>query len=129
MNEDETREQLLSLSIKQKGQMARLLETEGWQTYSNLVQTQIDTRIFELLSEPNSSDDVVKKTYNTGVLAGLKMAQAYPKILMDMMQENINVEKFREEQENGNGERNEAEPEFGWDVAGDEGDWTSGDAR
>lgn len=104
MNENEIaseRAKLLSEARLQKSAMVRLLDTTEWKTYSSGLQEQIDRRVVELLTMPMGADDVIKKTYTTGELAGIKLALAYPQVLIEYAQSSIDSERVREERENG----------------------------
>lgn len=91
------REKLLSQARFQKSSMVRLLENRDFQMYVVELQKQIDQRLNELLTQPKGADDLVQKTYNTGEMAGLKLAVDLPKVLVEYAQTSIDSARIREE--------------------------------
>lgn len=140
MNQDEIeheRAKLLSEARLQKTAMVRLLDTPEWKTYAGELQKQTNRRLVELLAMPLGADDVIKKTYTTGELAGIKLALEYPQVLIEYAQSSIDSERVREENANGentsssnsgSSTRSGASDDYD-DDAGDEFDISDGGGR
>lgn len=108
------REKLLAQARLQKSSMVRLLDSTDWKTLASELQAQIDRRFLEMLTMPLGADDVIKKTYIAGELAGLKVALDYPQVLIDYAQSSIDSARIQEENVHGQ----ETKPDAGAGNAG-----------
>lgn len=88
---------------KMRDAMKALLANEYYQMVVEKINAQIDARIHETLVMPVSQDDLVKKTYAMGEIAGLKIAINYPKIALEGIETHIQMSKMKEQAEQGNG--------------------------
>lgn len=91
----------LRLALQHKEMMLNLLSFKPFVETCKLLQIQIDKRMHEILTMPMTQDDLVKKTYASGEIAGLKIAINFPQTLLDGAISEIEFEKKREEMENG----------------------------
>ena len=97
-NEDreEKKEKQYSDAFIQKRKMADLLEYTPFLLFKELLEKQIEYRLRELLVMPTGSDDVIRRTYSCGEVAGMKIALAFPSVLIDGAQATIDMQKAYE---------------------------------
>jgi hypothetical protein len=88
----------LHLAYKQKEMMQKLISSEEYQYMKGVLEKQVDYRIRELLVMPQSEGDVVRKTYSSGEIAGIKLALDFPEALLEGATETINMMKRNEEE-------------------------------
>lgn len=73
--------------------MRRLLNNGDYRYVQVIVQNQINARMHRMLVRPEGVDDVQRKVYDAGELAGLKIAANFAQILLEGAQGT--VEQYR----------------------------------
>lgn len=63
--------------------MKRLLSNNDYRYVQAVIQNQIDARMHRILVRPEGVDDVQRKVYDSGELAGLKIASNFAQILLE----------------------------------------------
>lgn len=66
-----------------KSDMKALLNNESYKFIQQKVQQQIDARMHSVLEMPASQDEVVKRTYQAGEIAGMKIVQNFAAIMLE----------------------------------------------
>lgn len=78
-------------AFTQKKRMQELLENPAFILFTELLQKQVDYRVTQLLLMPDGMDDMVRRTYSSGEVAGIKIALAFPKILIETATETMAI--------------------------------------
>ena len=76
-------EKQLARGIAQKTAMKSLIANESYQLIVRRIQKQIDDRMHAVLEMPASQDEVVKRTYQAGEIAGMKIVQNFAEIMLE----------------------------------------------
>lgn len=101
--QEESLDEQLSKALLEKRKFEELLENEDFKYFKNLVEKQVEMRVHQSLIMPNGVDDVVKRIYASGEIAGLKIAINFPQVMMDGMNGSVKFIKAQMEQkEKGN---------------------------
>lgn len=91
-------EKQYSDAVSLKRSMNNLLENEDFKTMTKILNSQIEQRIHEMLVMPDGMDGMVKRTYSSGEIAGMKIALNLPQILIEGAQSTIDITKTKEGQ-------------------------------
>lgn len=79
-----------------RAQLRQLFEHPGWKWLRQVMENQVGTRIGTLvLTAPEGLDDMVRKAYATGEVAGLKLAMDLPQASLDTIDEDLEQETAR----------------------------------
>lgn len=87
-----TEERQLEDALVQRTKMRRLMEEESFLLLREMVENQITRRVrSEIMPMPMGTDDVVKRTYSAGEIAGMQMVLDMPQMLYDSAQGTIDL--------------------------------------
>lgn len=101
---DETRAKQLEDAVQLKRSMKELLENKAFKVMQEKLDEQVELRIRSMLVMPEGADDVVKRTYSCGEIAGMKIARDFAQIQLDGAQgtiEFLQAQVATKEEENG----------------------------
>ena len=85
-------EKQLQEALIQKGKMKKLLDDPSFLLLREMVENQITRRVrSEIMPMPMGADDVVKRTYSSGEIAGMQMVLDLPQMLFDSAQSTIDL--------------------------------------
>lgn len=100
-------------AVSRKEKMEILLASSEYRAMVKLLEQQVALLTRQVLEMPTSQDDLVKKAYSSGQIAGLKIAIDFPSITIEDAQAAIDVAKKLEEEDNENEQREQArEPQI-----------------
>lgn len=80
----------------QKKLMQALVEFKSFLVLSELLEKQMEARIHEMLVMPQGHDDMVRRTYSAGEIAGIKIALNLPRLLIDGAQATLDLLNAKE---------------------------------
>lgn len=103
--QDESLDSQLSEALSQKKKLEALGENEEFKYFKKLIETQIEMRVHQSLMMPNGLDDVVKRIYSSGEIAGMKVAINLPKVIVDGLNGSIKFIKAQMEQKEKEGNK------------------------
>jgi len=83
-------------ALSQKKKMEELQEISSFIFFKELLEKQIEYRIRKMLIMPEGTDDVVKRTYSCGEIAGMKMALDYPGVLISLAEDVMRLTRKRD---------------------------------
>lgn len=90
----------LQNAVELKRKMLDLKESEGFKTFVIEMQKQIERRSEALFAFPSGGlDTVVSNVYTSGEVAGLRMSIQFPDILLSFAQQDIDMQKIKDERE------------------------------
>ena len=90
-NDDVGLDTQLSKAHSSKRMLEELIEDKNFKHLLELVEAQIKAREHEILVMPGGLDDVIKRIYSSGEVAGMKIVINLPEILIGTLKENIEL--------------------------------------
>lgn len=103
MDEDDEQEESLdtqlSNALSEKKKLEELSENENFKVFKKLIEAQIEMRVHQSLMMPNGLDDVVKRIYSSGEIAGMKVAINLPRVIVDGLNGSVKFIKAQMEQQ------------------------------
>ncbi len=73
--------------VKQGRALEAMIVSEGWKTYTEIMQSQVDNAATEVMKPPQNLDDIIVGEGAKGVFRGLRLAMTLPSVTITMMKE------------------------------------------
>lgn len=97
--QEENLDAQLSEALSQKKKLEDLSENENFKVFKKLIEAQIEMRTHQAFIMPNGLDDVVKRIYSSGEIAGMKVAINLPQVIVDGLSGSVKFIKAQMEQQ------------------------------